>query len=85
METVGTFGNQIVLIITSITALITAIGTLIVTLRTKKQTNVIQADVNSNMTAANQRIEQLSKVISDSGFVVPSTSNGPLLEKQGKS
>lgn len=81
-DAVGTIGNQIVIIISSLTALITAIGTLIVSLRTKKQTNVIQRDVNSNLTVATERIEQLSGVISDAGYTVPSTGNGALTRRE---
>ena len=63
----------VIVIIAAMATLLGVITTLVIAVRIKNQTTIIQKDVNSNLTAMTERVEQLTQLLSTTNINVPPT------------
>lgn len=81
-DTVGTIGNQILLIIAALTALVGMLINLVVTIKARntstaeRQVIAMKVDdlggaVNGNLNTVVRRVDQLTTVIADQGLPIP--------------
>lgn len=64
-------GADITAIITALTGLVVAIGTLVKAFGIGREVTAVHTAVNSNLTAAQIRTEQLTSSLTDAGVPVP--------------
>ncbi len=79
IDDVGTLTNQVVIIIGALVTLVTAVSSLVVAMRTKKDTSSIVEKVNGNLTAERIRNQQLTALLSTTPVEIP-----PIETKEGQ-
>ena len=68
---VPTLTNQLVVIIGALVTLVTAVSTLVVAIRTHMTAEVIKKQVNGNLTAERERVQQLTALLSETPTPIP--------------
>jgi hypothetical protein len=70
-ESIGTLGNQIILIIGAVGTLVTVITTLVVTIKTRGAVNTVHDTSVSALVKERERVQQLTELLSKTSTVVP--------------